>query len=163
VTAHTQQYGFDVETGGAPALLHGPLHLGDGMVLQQLQDADVVLDAAAGTVLPFQGCTQVAEESRQLPAAENVGVVQRRRPALEGRQIMLGIEDLLVLVVAARVRGDHLAAEHDVDARDIELDGDGLESGRARHAVAIVVAAYHLVLVNLGRLHDAGIEGVVRQ
>jgi hypothetical protein len=90
-------------------------------------------------------------------------MVQRRRSALQRAQIVQRIEDLLMPPVTARMRGDHLTAEDDVDALDIQLDGNGLESGAARHAVAVVVAADHLVLVHLGRLHHAGVEGIWRQ
>lgn len=144
-------------------MLEGPLHVGDRMVLQELQDAGVVLEAAAGAVLPLQGRAQLLEQRGQLPAAEDVGVVQRRRPALQRAQIVLRVEDLLMPVVAARVRGHDLAAQHHVDALDIQLDGNGLEGGAAGHAVAVVVAADHLVLVDLGRLYDTRVEGPVRQ
>jgi ribosomal protein S19E (S16A) len=42
-------------------VLEGPLHVGDRMVLQELQDAGVVLEAAAGAVLPLQGRAQFLE------------------------------------------------------------------------------------------------------
>ena len=133
------------------------------MFFQQVQHAHVVLAAAVGPVLTLQRRPQLAEDGRQLPAPEDVGVVERRRPALQGAQIMLRVEDLLVLAVAARVRGDHPAAEHDVDAVDVALDRHRLEGGRARHAVAVVVEAGHLEFIDLGRLADARIEGMIRQ
>jgi hypothetical protein len=133
------------------------------MVLQQVQDADVVLAAAVGPVLAFQRRPQFAEDGRQLPAPEDVGVVQRRRPALQSAEVMLRVEDLLVLAVAARVRGQDLAAQHDRDAVDVALDRHRLEGGGARRAVAVVVEAGHLVLIDLGRLADARVEGEVGQ
>jgi hypothetical protein len=66
------------------------------MFRQHLQDADVVLGAAARTVLLLQGFAQFGKHRRQLPAAKDVGVVQRRRPTLQRLQIMFGGEDLLV-------------------------------------------------------------------
>jgi hypothetical protein len=144
-------------------LLDSPLHRRDGMVGQQLQDAGVVLEAPAGAVLPLQGRAQLLEQRGQLPAAEDVGMVQRCRSALQRAQVVLRVEDLLMPVVTARVRGNHLAAEHDVDPLDVQLDGNGLEGGGAGHAVAVVVAAHHLVLVDLGRLHDTRVEGAVGQ
>jgi len=42
-----------------------------------------VLDAAARPVLPLQVGAQLGKEGRQLPAAKHVGVVQRRRLAVE--------------------------------------------------------------------------------
>jgi hypothetical protein len=128
---------------------------------QELQHADVVLAAAVGPVLTLQCCPQFAERRRQLPAPEDVGVIQRCRPALQRAEVVLRVEDLLVLAVAARVRRNHLTAEHDVDALHVALDRHRLEGGRARHAVAVVVEAGHLVLVHLGRLADARVEGAL--
>ena len=157
--AHAQQNDFHVEAGGAAAAFDDALHLVDGMLVEQLQDADVVLGAACRSVLPLQGRAQFAEDGRQLPAAEDVGVVQRRRPALQRFQVVLRVEDLRVLGVGAGVRGDHLAAQDHVDTFDVRLDRHGLEGGRPRHAVAVGVKADHLVLVRLGRLEQAGVEG----
>jgi hypothetical protein len=126
--------------------------------LQQPQNANVVLDAAAGAVLLLQCFTQLVEDGRQVPAAKDVGVIERRWPALQGAEVVLRIEDLLVLAVRARMRGDHVAAEHHVDAVDGRLDGDGLKSRRARHAVAVVVETHHLVLVGLGGSDDTRME-----
>jgi len=114
-----------------------------------------------GPVLALQRRPQFAEDRRQLPAPEDVGVVQCRRPALQGAEVMLRVEDLLVPAVAAWVHGNYLAAEHDLHAVDVALDRHRLEGGRARHAVAIVVEADQLVLIDLGRLADAGVEGRV--
>lgn len=52
--AHTQQQSFHVEAGRAAADLDGTLHLVKAMVGQQVQDADIVLDAASGTMLTLQ-------------------------------------------------------------------------------------------------------------
>jgi hypothetical protein len=94
---------------------------------------------------------------------EDVGVVHGRRPALQRVQVMSRIEDLLMLAVATRVRGDHLAALHNVHTLDVGFDRHGLEGGAAWHAVAVAVVADHLVLVSLGRLQHAGVEGMVWQ
>lgn len=93
---------------------------------------------------------------------ENVGVVQRRRPALQRVQVMPRVENLLMLAVAAWVRGDHLAVLHDVHTRDVGFDRYRLEGGAARYAVAVGVVADHLVLIGLGQLHHAGVEGMGR-
>jgi hypothetical protein len=129
------------------------------MLAQQLQDADVMLGSVAGPVLPLQGFAELAKHGGQLPAAEDVGVVQRRRPTVQPVEIVLRIEDLLVPAVRARVRRDHLATQHHVDALDVSLDRHRLEGGSARHAVAVGLVADHLVLIDLGRLGDTGIEG----
>jgi hypothetical protein len=93
-----------------------------------------------------------------LPAAKHIGVIERRRPPPQRAQVMQRIEDLFVLAVAARMRGDDLAAQHDVDPLDISLDRHRLEGRAARHAIAVVVEAHHLVLVGLGRRNDTGIK-----
>ena len=134
------------------------LHGVDRVLLQQLQNTDVLLGAAAGPVLLFQGLPQLVEDGRQTPAAKNIGVIQRRRPALEAVQIMLRGQDLLVPAIGAPVRSDHLRAQHDVDAVHVRLDVYLLESGRARHAIAVGVVAHLLILVHLRRLVQARIE-----
>jgi hypothetical protein len=93
--------------------------------------------------------------------AKDVGVIERRRPALQSAEVVLRIEDLLVFSIRTRMRSDHLASQHHVDAVDGRLDGDGLESRRARHAVAVVVETHHLVLVGLGGLNDTRIEALL--
>jgi hypothetical protein len=98
-----------------------------------------------------------------LPAAEDVGVIQRCRLAVERLQVVLRIEALLVLAIRARVLGQHLAVGHDLDVVHVALDRHRLEGGRARHAVAVAVEANGLVLVHLGRLADARIEDEGRQ
>jgi hypothetical protein len=72
------------------------------------------------------------------------------------------VKHLLVLAIATRVRGDHLSALHDVQPFDVGFDCYGLEGGTTRHAVAVGVVADHLVLVGLGRLRHARIEGIGR-
>lgn len=98
-----------------------------------------------------------------MPAAEDLGMVQRRRPALQTLQIMPRIEDLLVPAIRARMRGNHLAAQHHVDAFDVGFDRHGLKRGTTRHAIAVVVEAHRLILVRLGGLPDARIERRLRQ
>ncbi len=93
---------------------------------------------------------------------ENVGVVQRRRPALQRVQVMPRVQHLLVLAIATRVRGNHLSALHDVQPFDVGFDRYAREGGTTRHAVAVAVVADHLVLVGLGRLQHTGVEGVGR-
>jgi hypothetical protein len=143
---------LDVEAGRNAALLDDTLDLLNGVLVEQLQHAGILLDATAAAVLPFQGGPQFVENSRQVPAAKHIGVVQRCRPALQGFHVMTRIEHLLVAAVAARVRGDDFGTPHHVDAVDIDLDGYVLERGRARHAVAIGVDADGLILINAGWL-----------
>jgi hypothetical protein len=80
--ADSQQQGFHVEARGAAAGPDGTLHVVEAVVLQQVQDADIVLDAPARTMLTLQVAAKLLEHGRQLPVPKNVGVVQRRWPAL---------------------------------------------------------------------------------
>jgi hypothetical protein len=161
--AHARQNRFHIEAAGAPALLDGPLHGAERMLVEQVQDTHVVLDAAARTVLPFQGGAQLLEDGRQPPAAKDLGMVQRRRPTPQRVQVVPRLDDLLVTPIRARVAGDDLALTNHVQAVDVGLERHGLEGGAARHAVAVGVEADHLVLVHLGRLHEARIEGIRRE
>lgn len=92
---------------------------------------------------------------------KNVGVVQRRRPALQRVQVMPRVQHLLVMAIATWVCGDHLALVHDVQAFDIGFDRYRPEGGGTRHAVAVAVIADHLVFVGLGRLPHAGVKGII--
>jgi hypothetical protein len=83
---------LDVVAGFRPAALDRALHDFGGLLRQQLHHAHVVLDAAPGTVLLFQGRPQVGEQWRQVPPAEHIGVVQGRRLALQRLQVVLGID-----------------------------------------------------------------------
>jgi hypothetical protein len=73
--AHTQEDCFHVETGRTPAALDGRLHRIERLLVEQVQDADVVVHAAARAVLPLQGRAQLVEHGGQMPAAKDVGVV----------------------------------------------------------------------------------------
>jgi hypothetical protein len=143
--------------------LQGVLHGVERMVMQQVQDADILLDATSGTMLTLQITAEVVEDRRQLPVPKDIGMIQRRRSALQRVQVMTRVEDLLLLAVTTRVRSDHLATLHDVQSCDVGFDRHGLEGGGTRHAVAVGVVADHLILVRLGRLHHAGIEGIGTQ
>lgn len=52
--ADTQQQGFHVEAGRTAAGLDGTLHGVEAVVGQQVQDANIVLDATTRTVLTLQ-------------------------------------------------------------------------------------------------------------
>ena len=145
------------------ALLDGALHLLLGVLWQQLQNTDVMLAAVARSVLPLQGLPQFVEHRRQLPAAKDVGMVQGRRATIQPVEIVRRIEDLLVTTVGARVRGDHLVTQHDVNPLDVGLDRHGLEGSGTGHAVAVGLVTDHLVLIDLGGVEHTGIECLRRE
>jgi hypothetical protein len=122
-----------------------------------------MLAAVARSVLPLQGLAQFVEHRRQLPAAKDVGMVQGRRPTIQPVEIVRRIEDLLVTAVGTRLRGDHVVPQHHVDALDAGLDRHGLEGGLTGHAVAVGLVTDHLVLIDLGRVENTGIEPLRRQ
>lgn len=146
-----------------PAQVDGPFNLGHAILGQALQHADVLPRPARGTVLCFEVLPQLAKNGRQLPAAVNVGVIERRRFPAKADQVMERIEDLLALAIAARMAGDALAVRDHLDVFDISLDRHLAKGPGTRHAVIIVIEANGLILVHLGRLHNARIEGTLWQ
>jgi len=154
---------LDVKAGFGSALRDRPLHRFAGVLLQQLQNANVMLASVARSVLPLQGFPQFVEHGGQFPAAKDVGMIQRRRPAIQPVQIVLRIQDLLMTTVRSWMQRDHLVTEHHVDALDVHLDRHGLEGSLAAYAVAVGVVADHLVFIDLGRFENTGIEGSSRE
>jgi len=111
----------------------------------------------------FQTLTHVLENGRQLPLAEDVGMIQSSRPPLQFRQIMQRVEHLAARFVAALVPGNHLAGHDNLDAVDVRLHGCRLKSASFGNTVTHPVESRRLILVDLGRFIDAGIEGRTRQ
>jgi hypothetical protein len=146
-----------------PAQVDGAFDLGHGVLGQALQHADVLPRPARGAVLCFQVLPQLAENGRQLPAAIDVGVIERCRLAAQADQVMERIEDLLALAVTARMAGDALALGHDLNMFDVRLDRHLAKGVTTRHAVVVVIEADRLILVHLARLLDVWIKGMPRQ
>lgn len=71
---------------------------------------------------------------------------------------MQRIEHIVAGVVTAKMGRDHRVAQHDLDMIHIAFDRHGLKRRVARHAVVHVVEPRELILVDLCRLPDAGIE-----
>jgi hypothetical protein len=161
--ADTQQDRFHIEAGFTATALDSALHLLQRMIRQEMQYPHIVLDPSGRSVLALQSAAQLIKDGRELPAAKDVGVVQGGGPPLQGVQVMVGIQHLLVPTITTRMRGDDLAATDQLHALDICFDRDGLEGSATRHTVAVAVITDHLVLIRLGRLHDTGIKGVGRQ
>ena len=134
----------------------------DGMVGQQLEDADILPGAGAETEPLFEVAAQVGERWRQVPIAVDRGVVQGRRFALQNHQKMQGIEHFFAVAIAASVRCHLLpVGDHD-DALDVPFHRHRAEGEPPRDAVTVVVEAHRLVLIDLSRLEHASIEGAVR-
>jgi len=146
------------------ALDDRPLHVRRRVPLaQELQDADEVANASGSAMLTFQVDAQFMEDRGQLPVAEDVGVIERRRLAAEDFQVMKRVEVLLETAVQTRMPGHDLVAGHDDDLVDVALYRHGPKGVAARHAVVVAVETHRLILVHLGRLRDAGVERVRRQ
>ena len=162
--AHALHDRLDVVTAARLALHDRPLHArGRVPLVQQLQDADEVANASGSAVLAFQVDAQLAEDRWQLPVAEDIGVIQRRRFAAEDFQVMKRVEVLLETAVQARMPRHDLVAGHDDDLVHVALHRHGPKGVAARHAVAVAVEAHGLILVHLRRLRDAGVERIRRQ
>ncbi len=145
------------------ALHDRPPHLRRRVPLaQELQDADEVPNPSGSAVLTFQVGTQFVEDRGELPVAEDVGVIQRRRLASEDFQVMKRVEVLLEVAVQARMPGHDLVAGHDDDLVHVALHRHGPKGVAARHAVVVAVETHGLILVHLRRLRDAGVERVRR-
>src|SRR5207249_2589509 len=87
-------------------------------------------------------------------------VLQRGGPTPQGCQIVQRIKNLLVPAVAAFMPRHHLPARYHLDLADVAFDRYRLIGATTRHAVAVAVEMHRLVLIDLGRLHDAGVEGI---
>lgn len=151
------------EAVGRAAGRDGLLDLGERLLRQQLQDAHEVTPPRRGAVLFLQGLAQFGEHGRQFPVTEDVGVIQRRRPAPQRGQVVQRFHHPGPGLIRAGMAGDLLVAGHHDHGIDIALDRHGLKGKGTRHAVAVVVEAHRLVLVHLGWLTEAGVEGLRRQ
>jgi hypothetical protein len=144
-------------------LLNRRLHPRQGMLGQQLQHADELPNARAGSVPEFQPLAQFAEDLRQLPIAVHVGMIQSRRTTPKRGEIVQRIEHIIARVIAATMNCNDGFIEHDLHAIDITLDRHRLKRGLARHAIVHVVEPRELILVDLRRLPNAGIKPMLGQ
>jgi hypothetical protein len=161
-TPDRAQHRFDVVALRALVQLEGTHDPRHGVLGQELQNADVLSRPSLRSQALFQAFACLGEQGRQLPIPKNIGMVERRRPSPQAGQVMHRIEDLLVLPIAARVPCHHCSARDDVEVVHVALDGHRAERVRTRHAVAVAVELHGLVLIDLGRSHDAGIKGMFR-
>ena len=111
----------------------------------------------------FQSRSQFVKRRRKFPRAVDVRVVQSGRTSRKCRQIMQRIENLAARFIAALMCGHDLIVMHDVNAIDVAFDRHRLESGRSWNAVAHIVEACELVLIDFRGLPDAGVEAMLRQ
>ncbi len=137
---------------------NGLLHPREGMFGEKLEHANIVTRPGTRAMLRFQGTPQFAKDRRQLPIAVDVRVIERRGLAGQRDQVVQRIEHLLIVTIRARVLGNDLAVRNDVQAPYIDLEGHTPKSVDPRHAVAIAVEAYRLVLVHAGWLFQAGVK-----
>jgi hypothetical protein len=137
----------------------GPLNLCHWELSQALQHADVLPNPGPASVLLLQVLPQLPEDGRQLPAAKDMGMIERCRFAAEAGQVVDGLQDLLALAIGTWMAGDGLAIGHDLDVCDVSLDRHLAKGVGAGHAVVVVVQADRLILVHLGWVHKARIEG----
>lgn len=128
---------------------------------QQLQDANV-LSRAGGLAQPsFERLTQATEAGGQLPVAVDGSMIEGGGLGVQNAEKMQRIEHLLATAVAAWMARDDLAVGDQDDAIDVAFDRDDAKGPTSGNAVTVVVEADRLILVDLGRLHDAGVEGTL--
>lgn len=130
---------------------------------QELQDPHVLPCAAREPFPCFEVGPQLLEAGGQLPAVEHKGMIQRRRPATEDRQVVLGLDDPFAAGVTAWVTGDHAGVGCHFDPIHVRLDRHRLEGPPPRHAVTVRVEPHRLILVHLRRVRHERIEGTRRQ
>lgn len=152
-----------VEAVEALAVLQHLLHTRNGMNVQQVQDADKVPSARQRSVPRFQTLTKVLENRWQFPLSKNVRVIQGGRPTLQRGQVMQRVEHLTAWLIAAFMPGNHLAGNDDLDVFDVRFHRSCLKGAALRHTVTHLVEAGRLVLVDLGLLIEASVEGHARQ
>ena len=140
-----------------------PSHTLDGMFTKELQHSGELTRAGEGAVSRFQTPTQLAKHGRQRPVLEHGRVIQIGRLSAQERQVVERIEHVLPGFVAPLVPGHDHRLDHDLDLVHATFHGGRLEGETARHAVTVVVEGQRLVLVDLARLTDAGVEGMFRQ
>ena len=143
------------EAVGRAAGLDGLLDLGERLLRQQLQDAHEVTPPRRGAVLLFQALPQFGEHGRQFPVAEDVGVIQCRRPPAQRGQVVQRFHHSGPGLIRSSMTGDLLVAGHHGHGIDVALDRHRLKGKGTRHAVAVVVETHRLVLVHLGWLAEA--------
>ncbi len=133
------------------------------MLPQQFQHAHVLPYSSTAPMAVFQPGSQFAEDRGEFPIAVHVRVIQGRRTPGERRQIMPWIENLVARFVTANMPGHDLIVMDDGNAIDVAFDGHSMKGTVSRNAVRHVVKAGELVLVDLHRLADAGLETMRRQ
>ncbi len=97
-------------------------HACQGVLAQQLQDPHEPPRAGRAAVVRLQLRAERGEARRQLPVAEDRGMVQRPGLAAQRREVVRRLQHHRRLADATPVRGDGLAARHDHDPVDVALD-----------------------------------------
>ena len=132
------------------------------MSAEQLQDAGEVPRTCLPAAPLFQFAAKRDEDGGEFPIAIDRRVIQGRGSFFQARQEVQGIEEALALAVTTGVLGHRLALGCKYDAIHVALDRDRPESPAARHAVGVAVETHRLVLIDLTRLQNAGVERATR-
>lgn len=160
---HAANDSIGVRACGATQLLDHLRHRWNRMVPQQFQHAHILPDSDATAVPIFQPCSQFAKDRREFPVAINVRVIQSGRTSTQRHQIVQRIKHLVTRFITANMRGHDLITVDDLNAIDVAFHRHHLESGRSGDAVAHIVEACELILVDFRGLSNAGIKAMLWQ
>jgi hypothetical protein len=130
----------------------------DGVMREQLQDADVLTGAGAWSKAGFQVAAEVGERCRQLPVTVDRSQIEGGRFALQNHQEMQRIEDFFTVAVTPQVCGNDLTVRDNLDAIHVSLHRHGAKRPAAWNTVTVAVEGCRLVLVHLAWLEHTGVE-----
>jgi hypothetical protein len=150
--------GGSVRGSAGTARLDAAFDTLDGVMGEQLQHANVLAGAGAGSEPGFEFAAEIRERCWELPVAVDRGMVERGWLAFQNDQKMQRIEHFFAVAVAPPVRGNHLAVGHDLDVINVALHGHRTERPPPRHTVTVAVERRRLVFVHLAGLEHTGIE-----
>lgn len=114
-------------------------------------------------LLLLQVFAEFSEHGRQLPVLEYRSVIQVGRLAAEHHEIVLWNKTMFARGITSFMTSNRPITDHDLNVVYVGLHGRGLEGECAWHAVAVLVEADGLVLVDLARIADAIIKAAVGQ
>ena len=127
-------YGIKANNAALERVRYRCLNLFDRERLEQTQYLDV-FSLPLFAHPRFQQATQIAEHRRQLPLVQWRCLIQRIGLLLQQRQIVQRIEDEVLVLVRARMPGDHVGAVTDDHLMHIPADQHLAMAEPRRHRI----------------------------